>query len=706
MKTLDVMGNKITVLGMTFLSKILFIGSLTIVLIGSEVLANQNEYADMSLEELLNVEITTASRQPQRVSQAPSIVRVITAEQIRRRGCESVGEALQAVPGIHLIDDHLSYNLGVRGINGGMRGWSRVVKVMIDGQPVSYRPSTENWLGKELIPIRAIERIEIVVGPASALYGANAYLGVANIITKDGADLEGGLLTITGGRENGNSSLDGDFVIGGKTGNATFVLAAAISESDRSGLLLPESSPNLDDYGDERSANDFARPKSLLGRVTYRSPSVGEIELLGNLQHHDRYGEFQDWGILTHENRISLHNWFVRGKYGRNLGSKLLAKISLALAEGAPTSEDHLDIGSPLYWKKRDTGYRAIDLAAETEYEWTPQGTMTLGLDYTRDQQNLQSVYSVFKQDFGSRKKGDVVLDVPAQGDTIFANVGFFGQGVWRATRSMWLTVGLRYDDHNIYGNTLNSRVGIVYEFKDRRYWKILYGTSFKAPAPFQLFAKPLKSGGIVGNPDLRPEEARTFEGAIGFVNTEHLSGSVNAFLSVVHEKVEFIYHRGNLVAQNLGDLESRGIELELRCKVGHLLGCTHLSYQKTEMASGQSGNENLGLYPDWIWYFSLGYTVPAYYLNINLQQRYVGERVASQSNAAENPEGAYNLDAYGICTLTLSTEGLSLAGSKETILSLKVDNVADKRYAEPGYNGIDFPSLGRRFVFGITQQF
>src|SRR4030095_16915571 len=92
------------------------------------------------------------------------------------------------VPGLYCIDDYVTADCGVRGISGGERGYSKVLKVMIDGQPVSFRADTTSFLGPELVPIDLVERIEVVRGPVSALYGANAFFGAVNVITRRAED--------------------------------------------------------------------------------------------------------------------------------------------------------------------------------------------------------------------------------------------------------------------------------------------------------------------------------------------------------------------------------------------------------------------------------------------------------------------------------------------------------------------------------------
>ena len=138
------------------------------------------------LEDLLEtrVETSIASKVAESVEEAPSIVTVITDVEIRRWGYRSVGEALEHVVGFYLLDDHTIPNLAVRGIGGGLGGESGLIKVMIDGHSVAYRYTGGNWLGVELVPLALVERIEIVRGPASSLYGADAFLGAVNIVTR------------------------------------------------------------------------------------------------------------------------------------------------------------------------------------------------------------------------------------------------------------------------------------------------------------------------------------------------------------------------------------------------------------------------------------------------------------------------------------------------------------------------------------------
>src|SRR5438046_1575814 len=139
--------------------------------------------SDLDLVKLLNVEVSTASKTSESVEDAPAVITVVTRDEIRRWGYQTVAEVLSHTVGFYLVDDDILPNASVRGVSGGLGAESGGIKVMIDGRSVAYRSTSGNWLGVELIPLESVEQIEIIRGPASALYGADAFLGVVNIIT-------------------------------------------------------------------------------------------------------------------------------------------------------------------------------------------------------------------------------------------------------------------------------------------------------------------------------------------------------------------------------------------------------------------------------------------------------------------------------------------------------------------------------------------
>src|SRR5216683_3381290 len=151
----------------------------------------------VSLEDLGQIEVTTASKVPVKATRTPAAIYVITQEDIRRSGATSIPEALRLAPGVEVshIDSH-KWSLGVRGFESNL---SRSVLVLIDGRSV-YTPLFAGvyWEVQDAL-LEDVERIETIRGPGGTIWGANAVNGVINIITKNSKDTHGTLVSIGGG---------------------------------------------------------------------------------------------------------------------------------------------------------------------------------------------------------------------------------------------------------------------------------------------------------------------------------------------------------------------------------------------------------------------------------------------------------------------------------------------------------------------------
>lgn len=183
----------------------LFLGCILLVFI-DRANAGNKDYFDMTLEELMNVQVTSASKKAQQLSDVAAAVFVINQEDIKRSGATSIPEALRMAPGLEVSRiDASKWAVSARGFNGR---FSNKLLVLIDGRSVyTLAFSGVYWENQDLM-LEDIERIEIIRGPGAALWGANAVNGVINIITKHSADTKGGLLTAgRGTKEQGFGSV-------------------------------------------------------------------------------------------------------------------------------------------------------------------------------------------------------------------------------------------------------------------------------------------------------------------------------------------------------------------------------------------------------------------------------------------------------------------------------------------------------------------
>jgi iron complex outermembrane receptor protein len=691
---------------------------------------NTDRFSRLSLEELLDVDLVSVTKERQPLSQAPGVVTVITAEQIRAFGYQSVSSALESVPGLDLIHDYLQPNLGIRGISGGMRGWSRVVKVMIDGLPVAFRPTSEHWLDEELIPIAVVDRIEVIRGPLSALYGANAYLGVINIITVSG-DMVG--RSSAGGKlsyERGHVGYGGTFTSGGSTGGWTWLAAANFSMSDRAGYS-PVDIPGRDDFStDNRTEDDISRPFSLFAKAHYRSIRLELIGIDVSLQNMDRRGEFQDWGLLTHQNQISLLNLYARGQLQLRLAPAVLAYQSVTYSLGAPTHRDRLetfrDRSVTGDWVERDVHTNGLDLVESGTFEITPRDKIIIGADQTIDYHDPLSYRYVFADPDGQR----VTMPFGDNTGRTFINLGVYAQamlkplGLWREDdpERLGLTLGMRFDHQSEYGNSLNYRLGTTYQLGRDLYAKLLLGTSFKAPAPAQLYTKPLANGDVIANPDLQPERARTLELVLGGAAFGSLRFSLDGFFTIVDDKVELRSVNNDVMADNVAQIRSLGGEAEatylrhgLEARLG--VGYQHSTVARSDRA-GEAGSA-VPLYPSWKITASLTEEIPRAHLAFGVEATYVSARQASAENVEiftsenyplANAPVPYHLENYGLVDLVVSSRDLNLLGERNTELTLKVSNLLGSHYVHPGFTtspnrGFDIPGRERTFLFSVQQQ-
>lgn len=424
--------------------------------------------------------VVSATKTAQTVDRAPAIIQSITARQISDRGYRTIAEALRDVPGVAILDDLVYTNVGIRGLYAGSGSSNDIVKVMINGQPVSFRPTSENFLGRELIAIEAVKRIEIIRGPASALYGANAFFGIVNIITWRGDDMASttpargkviadSYYTPRNQRLNGGPTL----LFGTASERFDVFVAGTFNYANRSGLEIPgyadmqvqainakdpfnspqpKRYPSPGQFG-QRSAwlttrysrNDLEHVGSVYASGRYKLSVSDQWITESNVQLMDRYGEWQDFSQLTHGNRLSYVNWFARTQYSHQSPDDPWSyTASLTFTRGHPTGTEHIE--DPFVTgvhKRRRMGSNAADLVLSLGYAVSPDLSFTLGADYTFDAEQLTRVETT------NNSTGVSTLG-PGFKDRVFHNLGVLAQMIYDPWAWLSLTAGSRADYNNV----------------------------------------------------------------------------------------------------------------------------------------------------------------------------------------------------------------------------------------------------------------
>ena len=618
---------------------------------------------------------------------------------------------LRTVPGFYDVHDLVTHNVGVRGVNGGARASGNVIKLMIDGMPVDFRPTTGNFFGEELIPFAVVERVEIIRGPASALYGANAFLGVVNVITRKGEGLAGVRVVAEGSTFGSLPGGSGGLVLGGASERVDVLVAASNALRDRSGLELPASSPRLANANDSlatrgASQDDLAHPRSFFGRLGVSEVAVGRLSLLGSVQNLDARGEFLDFGPLSHGTRVSLVNQSYRISWDRPLSDSASLQLGVRYFLGSPGSEEALDIGRSDYLLRRRIGVEGIGLSGEAQLAPADWLDLRGGVDFEFEDHELQTYDLELKRDVFARdgslvRSAGTVIPGEGNGETRpFRNLGAFAQGVLDLGEDWGAIAGGRVDFHNIYGANPSGRAGLVWAPEQSRFsGKLLYGSSFKAPSAEQLFTRPMAVLDIQGSPDLKAQTAHTGELALAMKLPGGL-GEVNGnlFLSRINGRVEFIQTGLYLQAQNVRDEWISGGEVDVRFAPHRSLqlrlaaSASRSLLRETEADLEGAPEVSSALFPELQAHLTALWTTPWWGVRIAPELSYVGRRSASQSNALEQGD-VYYLPGYLYSALAISTSR-KLVGERDTGLTLRLANLLAQKYSEPGFGGVDVPGL------------
>jgi len=533
---------------------------------------------ELSIEALAQVEVITSSRTtPMQSSTAPATILVVTAEQIRIRNYRSLLDLLYDCPNIkvdYANDPRWMSDVSIRGI----WGMDKFI-IMIDGVRVSS-PTNEAIPIMENYPVRLAKQVEIIYGPASALYGADAFSGVINIITKDREEMEGsGELAVGGGMY---EEYSGDFLAGLDLGKGV--------ELKVFGQYFHDEQPDLAefyeaDFAGRDQALSSGTFDTIYGLMTPRTPVEAhasypleayavhaalewqglEVSLFSNAS--------QNPTSIANKPNNAVHNRDVYFAREITVGS---ATYSTSL--GSLDSRTFL-IGS---WHRLlpESSWRNVYTSMEPSYQYS-YGRMLKAeqlLTY-RASDNLRLTGGVTYEDFlaipdtmdlaapvsGRHDLDGIIVNsdiytnhpegIPARfAELRYSNAGGLLEASYAPGDEVSLTLGARYDENSRYGSSFNPRLGLTWSPCRWFSTKLLYGTAFLAPSPY---ASHKEFGSFVSfddgltfqsffmrlsNPDLEPQENRTYELSTWSALRKDLGLSVSAF----HSELRNLYAQVN----------------------------------------------------------------------------------------------------------------------------------------------------------------
>lgn len=561
---------------------------------------------NMSLEDLLNTEIVSASKRSEKASEAPATVHVISNQQIQTRGYSYLEDVLMDIPEIEIhqqTNTQTDNQATIRGIVGNAK-----FLIMLDGHRINS-PASSKYPLKANFSIANAERIEVIIGPASALYGVSAFSGIINIISKKSPEGINASLTSSYGNYN---TTDNSISVGASNGDVNFNLNGSFYNSDNADLYsiykdafewyneTYTQSGEMNHFtgiietGTPKAFNRASSGHTLHASLNYKNFYLGYF---GNSEKHSSATGMSPEVNLYIEESFMKHsqNTIYSGYEHSLMDNRLTLTTQLQYSTFKLDPESKF---TNIYTKYND-GFK---YAMEESFFFTQQATFNIN-----ENSNLiggvqyQSINSIPKSSDLPRPYneqlpapsqnieyiGTDVIDESGHDLTIYQdfyqiryeNIGAYVQyQVSAFDNIVRFTLGTRYDHNTRYGDSFNPRLGIVAVPTEKLTLKALFGTAFLEPSPYVTYqhygsfystnneGQIRLAGGLwhLPNPDLKPERLETFEfsGSYQLNNNWNISG--NGFYNQMHELIgNVVYtedqHFHNIPISKLETPENKG---------------------------------------------------------------------------------------------------------------------------------------------------
>ncbi len=673
---------------------------------------------DVSLVELLQLDLRVATTKTNTtIAASPAAVIVIPREDIERYGYRSVADALRDVVGTFTVDDHITPNLGVRGVPGAAFEGSGAVKVMIDGIPVAFRTTGENWLGPALVPMASVERIEIVKGPTSSLYGADAFLGVINVITKQESLKSWGEVGATGmmtyaGKPGAHIEAAGEVV----HRPWRFSLGAQFDQENRSGLDMPSTSPrpSLSDSAGNTSQNQVLRSGVTTFRLSHTPNRKTTYSLSGRYARQLSRAEFAPWLQFTNlpgedvGTQISLHQGTLTFKASSSFTREFRLEFTGSGFFGATLPGDRIDTGDSLSLAHRDLSYFGGEGTVEGIWQPVDPLRVVLGVEGSADREHLGA------PDYRNRETGEPISGTPNTEDfeTSLFNVAGRAQVTWEIIEKYLVpTGGIRIDHNTVYGERVSGRLALVSQIVDDLHLKTAYGTAFKAATPLLLYGQPLTVGDVIGSPSLKPQELRSWEFTADYRPAKIADFELTVSNWQLIDRAVFRPEQINLVARNAADANGWTIEAQMKTRfsdhLGFFLGAEWVKVRRESGEGGYRGElfaNDSAIYPDFLLRGRVWVQPPRWPLEVWTAGRVVGPRKASDSNTLEAAD-RYVLPTYFALDAGIRSVDLEWWNGRLTEISVRAENVANSAKPSAGFFGIDYPIAPPKVLLELRQE-
>ncbi len=634
---------------------------------------------ELNIEELMEVEVYSASKFPQKISEAPSSVSIVTSDEIKKYGYRTLAEILRSLRGFFVTSDRNYDYMGVRGfLRPG--DYNTRVLLLVDGHRINDNIYDQAFIGTDFpVDVDLIDRVEVIRGPGSSLYGSNAFFAVINVLTKKGRDFGGAEAS---GEAGSNDAYKARLSYGKSFENG-FEAALSGSYYHSQGnrqLYYKEFDDPATNNGIAENA-DSGRFTDLFGELSFNGFTLQSV-----YSDRKKFVPTASFGTIFNDNRFFTRerHFYVDLKYEHTFASGLglVSRLSynyhkyngdypydLTEPGGIPASVLNKDYAIGKWWGGE------VQLI-KTVFE---RHKVVVGAEYRDNFEQDQGNYDV-----------EVYLDDHRHSGVL----AFYAEDEFTIFRNLILNAGVRYDHYSTFGSTTNPRLAIVYSPLEKTTFKLIYGSAFRAPNAVELYYK----GGLDFklNPNLKPETIRTYELVCEQLIGDNLRATAVGFYNKIKDLITLTVDPSDnmFVYENIGGATAKGLEFELEGKWENGLS-GRVSYTLQETKDKTTG-ERLTNSPEHL--AKLNVTVPLLKdkILVGLEEQFMSKR--------KTLKGDYTNTSY-LTNVTLFSRNLV----KNMEASVSVYNLFDYHYGDPGseeHRQDIIEQDGRTFRFKLTYRF
>lgn len=616
--------------------------------------------------------VVTATLSARDAVTSPAFTTVVTADDISKSAVNSLPDLLRETVGVNSKMDNTGRDeIQIRGMDG------RYTLVLINGKRVSSGGAL--WRGGDFdyntIPLSSIERIEIVRGPASALYGSDAIGGVVNIITREASDewqvqLTGELRAVASG-DDGDQARVAGFASGALGDSVSMVISGEYM--DREGWYRGSSADPK-----EVAVLEEKEVSSLATTTTFQLDESQSLDLELSYNRDDRpyalwnYANFPQWNwenYSYHEQETERHAYGLTHNADWSWGRSVV----FLKQEQTEIDDFNSDYNAPQQRNLKETNtylkaYGVGELGMHA---------LTAGVDLRRQKIEDAATYLA---------TGEVTTDTAA----------VFAQDEISLTDQLYLTLGGRLDDHDVFGSRFSSKAYLAYKISDAVTVKGGISEAFKAPDAYQLSQEYsiISCGGncfLSGNPQLTPETSVSYELGLD-IRQDRWDMEAVVFYNDVKDMILAVYDPAGPSRQwsNIAAAETYGVELSGSADVTSDLSLSgNLTWMDTEYAEEAGSNVGLDNRPKVLANLGLDWQANERLLAF-MKVNYTGEQVYSGND----------LPGY-----TRVDVGANMDVTESLVMRAGIKNLTDVDLEDKS-SGFNFNELGRNYYLSATYNF